>query len=186
MKKNNTPTKDDEDWIDWDNLPPSRSQRKRDTQAVNALGEQLLTIPAAQLELLPYPEIIAAIVECKRITKGNARKRQLGYIGKLIRQVEMEPITMLLDRFDASSRAHVTHFHQLEVWRDKLVSDDKETLSEILEKYPTVERQQLRQLVRNAISERQKENPPTAAFRKLFQFLKNSTEPLQSTDDPAS
>ena len=96
MKRNNTPTKDDEDWIDWDNLPPSRSQRKRDTQAVNALGEQLLTIPAAQLELLPYPEIIAAIVECKRITKGNARKRQLGYIGKLIRQVEMEPITMLL------------------------------------------------------------------------------------------
>jgi len=59
-------------------------------------------------------------------------------------------------------------------------------LSEILEKYPTIERQQLRQLVRNAISERQKENPPTAAFRKLFQFLKNSTEPLQSTDDPAS
>jgi ribosome-associated protein len=89
MKKKNTPTIEDDDWIDWDNLPPSRSQLKRETQATNALGEQLLTIPASQLELLPYPEIIAAIVECKRITKGNARKRQLGYIGKLIRQVQM-------------------------------------------------------------------------------------------------
>ncbi|MDG1206358.1 MAG: ribosome biogenesis factor YjgA [Pseudomonadales bacterium] len=181
MKKKNTPTIEDDDWIDWDNLPPSRSQLKRETQATNALGEQLLTIPASQLELLPYPEIIAAIVECKRITKGNARKRQLGYIGKLIRQVEMEPITILLDRFDASSRAHVTHFHQLEVWRDKLVSDDKETMTEILEKYPMIERQQLRQLVRNAVSERQKETQPAVAYRKLFKFLKNSTEPLQST-----
>lgn len=181
-KKNTTKTAQDDDWIDWDNLPPSRSQRKRDTQALSALGEQLLTIPAAQLELLPYPEVVAAIVECKRITKGNARKRQLGYIGKLIRQVDIEPITALLDRFDASSRAHVTHFHQLEVWRDKLVAEDKSTLGEILEQYPTIERQQLRQLVRNAVSERQKEIQPAVAFRKLFQFLKNATEPLQTTE----
>ena len=161
---------------EYDASRPSKSQRKRDVKAITELGAKLLDIPDAQLDKLPYPDLIEAVLTCKKITKGNARKRQVLHIGKQLRGLDLEPVYQLVDRFDASSRNHVIRFHQLEVWRDKLIRQDKQVMDEILHQLPDVDRQHLRQLVRNAINEASKietsPDKPPVHFRKLFQYLK--------------
>ena len=155
---------------------PSKSQRKREVKLIAELGEKLLTIPDEQLALIPYPDIVRAVIDCRAITKGNARKRQIQYIGKQLRHVELDIVHQVIDRFDASSRAHIMHFHQLEVWRDRLMEQDKQVLGEILQQCPLVDRQHLRQLVRNAVDEKSKQSSPPVQFRKLFQYLKSESE----------
>lgn len=160
-----------DDFID----APSKSQRKREMHALKDLGEQLLDIPEDQLERLSNPDLIEAVLACKRITKGNARKRQLQYIGKILRknEADVEEVHELVDRFDARSKAHVALFHQLEQWRESLIAQDPNVLDEISAQFPDVDRQHLRQLTRNAIDERNEERQPPVHFRKLFQYLKS-------------
>ncbi len=155
---------------------PSKSQLKREAKAIVDLGERLLDVPEQQLLQLPYQQIIDAVQACKKITKGNARKRQLQYIGKLIRSVGPEAIQKVVDRFDASSKEHNLQFQQLETWRERLINNDKNAMSEIMDRYPDLDRQHLRQLVRNAINEAEKEIQPPVNFRKLFQFLKSLSD----------
>ena len=155
---------------------PSKSQRKREVKLIAELAQKLLLIPDEQLAPLPYPVIVQAIIDCKTITKGNARKRQIQFIAKQLRHVDLNVVHQVVDRFDASSRTHITHFHQLEVWRDRLMAQDKQVLGEILQQCPLVDRQHLRQLVRNAVDERSKQAIPPVHFRKLFQYLKAESE----------
>ncbi|MFT6435970.1 MAG: ribosome-associated protein [Candidatus Azotimanducaceae bacterium] len=152
---------------------PSKSQRKRDMQSLRDLGEKLLLLPADHLEQIPEPAIVIAVQECKKITKGNARKRQLQYIGKLLSKTDLTDVQDMIDRFDASTRTHVTQFHKLEQWREKLISGDNSVLDDISSKFPGVDRQHLRQLTRKATTEREKEVEPPVQFRKLFQYLKS-------------
>jgi ribosome-associated protein len=154
-------------------LTPSKSQRKRDLADLRSLGEQLLSIPEDQLEKLENPTLIEALLECKKIRKGNARKRQIQYIGKLLRQGDADIARELIDRFDASSKSHLMQFHRLEQWRERLISDDADVTNEIADEYPDLDRQHLRQLVRNAASERTEERDPPIHYRKLFQYLKS-------------
>ena len=160
-----------------DDLPdqPSKSQRKRELHALKDLGEQLLNIPEEQLQRLSNPDLVEAVMACKRITKGNARKRQLQYIGKLLRKDDpvVQEVRELVDRFDARSQAHVALFHQLEQWREALIEEDPTVLDDIANEYPQVDRQHLRQLTRQAIDERNAAREPPVHFRKLFQYLKS-------------
>lgn len=160
---------------DFDDRAPSKSQRKREVHALKDLGEKLLDIPEDQLLKLKNAGIIAAVQACKRITKGNARKRQLQYIGKLLRKDETDvaQVQELVDRFDTSSQAHVAQFHQLEQWREGLIDQSPGVMEQIISTYPDVDRQHLRQLARNAIDERKEERDPPVHFRKLFQYLKS-------------
>ncbi len=159
-----------------EDLGPSKSQLKRDAQALVELGEKLLTIPEQQLPQIELPQVVDAILEAKKIRKGNARKRQLQFIGKLLRKSDTTALMQVINRFDASTTEHATQFHQLENWRERLINEDSGAMNEITEQYPEVDRQQLRTLVRNAIRERQQTegtNKPPVQFRKLFQFLKS-------------
>ena len=153
-------------------LPPSKSQRKRDMHALRDMGERLLDIPQAQLKGLSDTAIVEAVMACKKITKGNARKRQLQYIGKLMRKTDVDEIRTLLDRLDASKGAHVAQFHQLEQWRERLIAEDPAAMEEVFGAFPDMDRQHLRQLVRHAIAERDAAREPPIYFRRLFQFLK--------------
>ena len=152
---------------------PSKSQRKRDMQSLRDLGEKLLSLPVDHLEQVSEPAIINAVQECKKITKGNARKRQLQFIGKLLSKSDLTEIQALVDRFDAGSRTHVTQFHKLEQWREKLISGDKDVLDDIFTQFPSIDRQHLRQLTRKAMTEREKSIDPPVQYRKLFQYLKS-------------
>ena len=153
--------------------PFSKSQKKQNAKDITDLGNQLAQLSEAQLSALPYPEIEAAIKEYKRITKGNARKRQMLYIGKLLRQVDLTAIEDLIDRYDSSSDAHRLLIHQFESWRLRLLASDPLVITELGERYSALDRQALRTIVRDAQAEQAvAEGTSTKAYRKLFQHLK--------------
>jgi len=152
---------------------PSKSQRKRDMQLLRDLGEKLLSLPVDHLEKISESAIITAVQDCKKITKGNARKRQIQFIGKLLAKSDITEIQAMVDRFDAGSRSHVTQFHKLEQWRERLLEGDNHVLDEIFARFPGVDRQHLRHLTRKAVTEREKSFEPPLQYRKLFQYLKS-------------
>jgi len=149
----------------------SKSQVKRDLQELRTLAERLLDLSKERINALSNLKLSNALLEGKRITKGNARKRQIQYIAKLIRHCEPEEIQTYHDWFDPD--AQKIKFLKLERWRDRLMDDQAQALKEIFTSYPNVDRQQLRLLVRQAIAERQLEDDENVTnFRKLFQFLR--------------
>ena len=138
---------------------------------LKAVATRLIELSSDQLSGIEDPVIREAVTAAKRITKGNAKKRQIQYIAKLMAKIDSDPIHTLIDTLDASSAAYVQKFHQLEVWREQLIEGNSSALDEILSEYPHTDRPQLRQLVRNAIKERET-GLQNVHFRKVFQFLK--------------
>lgn len=153
----------------------SKSQLKRESHALQSLGETLVELPAPQLAQIPMPEELAdAVALARKITARGGRKRQLQYIGKIMRRIEAEPIQQAVDNLAASSARETARLHRLEGWRDRLLEEGDGALGELLDEYPTMDRQHLRQLVRNAQKERVQQKPPKFA-RELFRYLREQT-----------
>ncbi|NMF90162.1 ribosome biogenesis factor YjgA [Aromatoleum petrolei] len=151
---------------------PSKSQRKRDMHALQDLGEQLVALSLDQLKKVPMPDSLAeAVREAKRITSHEGRRRQMQYVGKLMRNVDPAPIQAQLDVFNGISKAEIARQHRLERLRADLIEDEK-TLQAIGEHWPEADFQQLRTLRRNAIKEREQNKPPRA-FREIFRILRD-------------
>lgn len=153
-------------------LAPSKSQLKREMHALQDLGEQLVALSSDQLKRVPLPDALAdAVREAKRMTKHEARRRQMQYVGKLMRNIDPAPIQAQLDVFNGVSKAEVARQHRLERLRADLLEDEK-TLQSIGETWPDADFQQLRTLRRNALKEREQNRPPRA-FRELFRVLRD-------------
>ena len=129
---------------------PSKSQEKRDAAEISKLAERLCTLKSSQLALIPYPNIIDAVTTYQKITKGNARKRQLGYISRQLRKLELSDVRAVVQRFDSSSSMHQTLIAKLEHYRTRLIESDTEVVAEISNHFPDVDRQHLMLLVRKA------------------------------------
>ncbi|AKU10797.1 protein AZOSEA05410 [Azoarcus sp. CIB] len=152
--------------------PPSKSQRKRDMHALQDLGEQLVALSLDQLKKVPMSESLAdAVREAKRTTSHEGRRRQMQYVGKLMRNVDPAPIQAQLDVFNGISKAEIARQHRLERLRVDLLEDEK-TLQAIGELWPEADFQQLRTLRRNALKERELNKPPRA-FREIFRILRD-------------
>ena len=166
-------------------LPPSKSQRKRDMHALQDLGEQLVALSLDQLKKVPMPDSLAdAIRDAKRITKHEARRRQMQYVGKLMRNVDPAPIQAQLDVFNGVSKAEVARQHRLERLRNDLL-DDEQTLQTIADTWPDADYQQLRTLRRNALREREQSKPPRA-FREIFRVLRDLDAGTTGGDERAA
>ncbi|MBV8380687.1 MAG: DUF615 domain-containing protein [Paucibacter sp.] len=153
---------------------PSKSQKKRDMHDLQGLGNDLLTLPASRLEPLGLPEILLdAIAAAKKITNFEGKRRQMQYIGKLMRKVDPEPIREAVASFKLGHAQDSLALHESEAWRVRLVEDDG-ALALFIDEHNDVDVQQLRSLVRAARKDR--EQPPEArkgrAWRELFQFIK--------------
>jgi ribosome-associated protein len=149
---------------------PSKSQRKRDMHAVQKLGETLVALDAGRLGRIDLPEALrTAIAEAKRITAHEGRRRQLQYIGKLMRQVEPEQIQRQLDAVTGDSRAAVALMHRCERLRDALIADD-DALTQLVAEVPQLDVQQLRATIRSAQRERAGGAAPKHA-RELYRLL---------------
>jgi ribosome-associated protein len=147
-------------------LPPSKSQRKRDMTALQKMGETLVNLPVAQLAKIPLDATLReAIMQAKELTTHGAIRRQLQYIGKLMRFVDPEPIYAALDDTESKSKRSKAQFHLIERWRDKLIAEEDSTIEVFLDQFPEAGRQHLRQLVRNA-------KKLSAADTELFRFLR--------------
>lgn len=165
----NHPEQEEEEWI-------SRSQIKREAEALQKLGEKMVDLRPDQIEKLPIGDTLkAAVYEARRLSARGALRRQMQYIGKLMRNEDGEAIQAALDRFDVTKEAHNQVFHKLEKWRDRLISGEKDMLDMLLQTYPATDIQYVRQLVRNAQKETSQNKPPSAA-RKLFKYLRELEE----------
>lgn len=151
-------------------LPASKTRRKREMHALQDIGEQLVQLDLKRLKELDLPETLAdAVLEAKRMHKHGAIRRQMQFIGKLMRDLDAAPITQKLAAWNGLALQQTTWLHQLERWRERLLSDDQ-ALAELGQKFPAANLQQLRALIRNAQKERLANKPPKS-FRALFQEL---------------
>ncbi|MFK8081882.1 MAG: ribosome biogenesis factor YjgA [Granulosicoccus sp.] len=164
----------------------SKSQRKRDADEIRALGARLSELGASELASIPLPDdVLSAIEELSRIKAHGARKRQLGFLAKRLRHVDIEPIDAALEKIRQVARNNTISLHKVEQWRDRLLGDiegehPKEALTAFLAEFTGADRQRFRHLQAQALKERQSKRPPAAA-RQLFKAIRDET-----TADPDS
>lgn len=164
--------------------PKSKSQRKRDMHALQAIGAELEALPKDRLARVPMPEDLQqAIHEARRITSHEGKRRQMQFVGRVMRGLqedEVEAIRRALEGFKGTSKAETARLHLIERWRELLLRED-DALTRFLADYPAVDVQALRNLIRNARKEQQLGKPPRH-FRELFQAIKQA---LDAKDPPA-
>jgi len=153
---------------------PSKTELKRQSDALQKMGETLVEAPRDRVKRVPMPEdVLEAILACQQITNHEGRRRQMQYVGKKMRtldEAEVAVIQQTIDSWKGASKSETAAMHALERRRDKLLVDDK-ALTVLLEENPELDVQQLRTLIRNARKE-QAENKPPKAYREIFQILK--------------
>lgn len=163
---------DDDDIYDG----PSKSQKKRDSEAMQKLGLELTRLPSDQLARIDLPEdILDAIVDYKKMKSFGALRRQAQLIGKLMRKLDGAAVREAIDRATGESRAAVAALHRAERLRDAMIEDDK-AVTQYIGENPDTDVQRLRQLVRSARKERAEAKPPKSA-RELYKLLYASVLP---------
>jgi ribosome-associated protein len=153
---------------------PSRTQQKKESEALQALGLELLALPDSRLDAIGLPDNLRqALRDGKKITANGGKRRQMQYIGKLMRQVDAEPLREAVAAFKLGHAHDQLRLHQLEALRERLIADD-EALETLVSEHPGVDVQQLRSLVRSARKDAaaQPEARSGRGYRELFQFLK--------------
>ena len=154
---------------------PSKSALKREMDALQELGAELVALSKDQLKKIDLPEDLReAVRDAQRFTQHGAHRRQLQLIGKLMRSVDPAPIQAALDEINGVSAVAVARLHALERMRTRFLEDEK-VIGEIAAAHPEADLQHLRQLRRNALKEQELGKPPRA-FRELFQVLKEIHE----------
>lgn len=155
---------------------PSKSQLKREMQALQALGEQLIAMKDSERARFPLSDdLLRAIEETGRIRAREARRRHMQYVGKLMRREDLDGIQAVFDAMEREQLRRDHTFHRLEAWRDRLIDEGDAAIEPLLDEYPTIDRQALRQLIRNARRERELQKPPTNA-RRLFKLLRETAQ----------
>lgn len=165
---------DTDDEFEYDG--PSRSQLKRDAESLQRLGEALVKLNPQQLATIDMPERLRdAVVEAKRLTSHGGLRRQMQYIGKIMRDTDSAPIQQGLDLILNQHLQSKAMLHRLEQWRDRLLKQGDSALEALLEQHPEADRQRLRQWVRQAEQETRTNKPPRAS-REIFKYLRELFE----------
>lgn len=164
---------DDLDYPDDEYDGPSKSHVKREMTALQKMGTRLTELNPGQLASVPMSDNLrTAIALAKTIRKNEGLRRQMQYIGKLMRHEDAEAIRLKLDEFDASTKASAQTLHHIENWRSRLLGKEHQAaLTELIADYPLCEVQNLRQLIRKAQHDVSTQKN-TGAAKKLFQFLR--------------
>jgi ribosome-associated protein len=154
---------------------PSKTRRKAEMHALQALGEALVALDAKRLDEIAIEgslpdRLVEAIREARAMTAWGARKRQLQYIGKLMREVDPEPIRRRLDLWAHGRDANAARAHMLEQWRDRLIAEPA-ALDRLSAEFPGLDRPRFRALIQRARDERERGAQPHA-FRELFRELR--------------
>ena len=160
--------------------PPSKTQLKAEAGEKQALGEALLTLRTDLMARLDLPEkLLDALAQARRITNFEGRRRQMQFIGKLMRPLDAEPIRAAIDEQANGSADLTLALHLAEQWRDRLIAAD-ESLGDWLRDYPATDSQQLRALIRQARKDIAKPEIPGEAprhgksYREIFQLVKQA------------
>jgi ribosome-associated protein len=171
-----------------DEIPPilSKTKLKAEADAQQAIGKKLIELSKDKLTKLNLPETLyEAVLESKRLTANGAIRRQLQYIGRLMRETDTAPIVEQLSRWEGKHNDENARFHALERWRDRLINESGTSQSNLLQEfvalYPQTNIQQLRNLIRNAQKEQLANKPPKSS-RELFKLLRDVSEASHEED----
>jgi ribosome-associated protein len=156
---------------------PSKSQLKRDMHELQELGEALIALPKDALKRMPMPENLAdAVREARRITDHEGKRRQVQYVGRVMRSLtdgETAALRTALDTHRGVNKAETARLHWIERTRDQLLASDA-ALTQFLRAHPAADAQEGRTLIRNARKEAEQDKPPRY-FRELFQWIKTAS-----------
>lgn len=154
----------------------SKSQRKRNAQSVKSLASELIRLSASQLARIPLEASIReAVQEARQIRSHVAGKRQLQFIAKQLRRIDVTSIRQTIDSFQNKARQLTVRQHRVENWRDFLLESGDTALGKLLQQQHQADGQAIRQLIRNAQREASKGKPP-ASSRALFRLLRDMDE----------
>ena len=162
------------DWEDEDQeeiIWVSKSEIKRDAEDLKQLGEKLVNLTKANLTKVPLDDSLKDAIELAQRLQKEARRRQLQYIGKLLRSIDAEPIREALEKIENKHNQQQAMLHKLEILRDELVAKGDVALTDLLNERPSADRQQLRNLIRAAQKEKE-QNKPSKAYREIYQILR--------------
>ena len=149
----------------------SKTKRKQEMTELQKLGAKLVELPESQLEAMPMDDALrSAVLEARRIRSHEAKRRQMQYIGRLMREVDPAPLRERLDAIDGHSAQAAAQHRRLEAWRARLLADDA-ALTAFAAEHPDADIQALRTLIRNTRKE-QKEAKPPRSYRELFRLIK--------------
>ena len=159
--------------------PVSKSQRKREMLALQELGKRLTELNTSLLLKCELPDdLLRAIEEFQRLpNKHEARRRQLQFIGKLMRNTDTSLIEKVLNQDQHNANLNKRFFKQLEEFRERLLAGSEDALQQLILDHPSIDIQYLRQLIRQTQKEQDQKKPPSSA-KKLFQYLRE----LKQTD----
>lgn len=153
--------------------PKSKSQKKREADALQDIGVKLVALSMTKLDTLPLPSNLRqAINDAKLIKSHGAKRRQSQLIGKLMRSSDSDAIIDAYEAILAEDSAKTADFHELELWRDRLIHEGKDALTEFINVYHPADVQLLRQLVKKAVDEHTSAKHVGAA-KALFRFLRS-------------
>ena len=153
----------------------SRTKKKQHVEELQKLGAALIELPAATLDALELPaQLLAAVREAQRITSHGARRRQLQFIGKVMRKIDPEPVRAAVAAITNQSATVRARQKRLEQWRERLIADDA-ALTEFAGKHAGADLQAMRTLIRNARKEIAEAKPPRAQ-RELFRLIREFHE----------
>ena len=162
------------DWEDEDQeeiIWVSKSEIKRDAEDLKQLGEKLVNLTKANLTKVPLDDSLKDAIELAQRLQKEARRRQLQYIGKLLRSIDAEPIREALEKIENKHNQQQAMLHKLEILRDELITKGDAALTDLLNEHPSADRQQLRNLIRAAQKEKE-QNKPSKAYSEIYQILK--------------
>jgi len=158
-----------------EDLPISKTQRKAEADAQQALGVRLCELPKSKLLQLSLPEALQeAVLESAKITANGAMRRHRQYLGKLMRDIDPTPIEAQLARWDGKNNEENARFHAMEGWRTRLLNE-QDAVTAFFALYPQSDIQQLRTLIRNAQKEAAANKPPKSS-RELFKVIRALSE----------
>lgn len=157
-----------------DSIRVSKSQIKRDAEALKDLGVALIGLGKNALNRIPLDEDLRIAIELAQKIKKEGYRRQVQLIGKMLRARDIEPIQTALDKMKNSHQQDVLLFHRLEMLRDRLIAEGDAAIDAVLVIYPHADRQQLRTLVRH-VQKEQGTSTHSSAWRQLWQYLRQLT-----------
>ncbi|MBW2567978.1 MAG: DUF615 domain-containing protein [Deltaproteobacteria bacterium] len=154
----------------------SRTQKKNEAKALQKLGERLIALSSEQLERINISnDLRNAVIVAEKTKSHGAKRRQLQYIGTLMRNINPEPIQNALENIRLGDHQKTLVFKKIEKWRDELKEGNKVFIEEIIDNCPDAERQRLTQLARNACNE-YKAGKGVKFSRILFRYLKQISD----------
>jgi ribosome-associated protein len=150
----------------------SKSARKREAASLQELGVKLSALPDQEIKALDLPDnLFVALRDLRRLPSHGAQVRQRQYIGKLMRNIDPEPVLAKLAERKQRHDLEIRYFQQIERWRDRLLSEPSVAVAELLQEYPQADRATLLKLLDKAERERAEQRSPVGA-RELFAFLR--------------